>query len=291
MVQRVFPGFDGVAPVVDELLSSPEGRRARLDTDRGPARRSAGRRRRRPPRPRPTTARDVAAVVQVLGSAAVWRALRDFWDLDGVQAATAVTTAIDALLTTTEAMKGAAMNLLAGVNHVAVLTADLDRFVEFYTDVSISTSSSKRPRRRSDTPSSARDRTRGSTPPRSGAAASPQHHRSCSNVATSTTSPSPRRRRKPSKRSAPAHATRGERRHDRRSRRLPQHLVPGPRRHARRSRPHPRRPPPGHPRPPPTATSNLTAVTLRTPTCPSERPARRALRTASAGGELPCADG
>ena len=27
------------------------------------------------------------------------------------------------------------MDLLAGVNHIAVLTADLDRFVEFYTDV------------------------------------------------------------------------------------------------------------------------------------------------------------
>jgi len=27
------------------------------------------------------------------------------------------------------------MDLLAGVNHVAVLTTDLDRFVEFYTDV------------------------------------------------------------------------------------------------------------------------------------------------------------
>ena len=27
------------------------------------------------------------------------------------------------------------MNLLAGVNHVAVMTADLDRFVEFYTGV------------------------------------------------------------------------------------------------------------------------------------------------------------
>ena len=27
------------------------------------------------------------------------------------------------------------MDLLAGVNHVAVLTADLDRFVEFYTEV------------------------------------------------------------------------------------------------------------------------------------------------------------
>jgi catechol 2,3-dioxygenase-like lactoylglutathione lyase family enzyme len=27
------------------------------------------------------------------------------------------------------------MELLAGVNHIAVLTADLDRFVDFYTDV------------------------------------------------------------------------------------------------------------------------------------------------------------
>lgn len=27
------------------------------------------------------------------------------------------------------------MDLLAGVNHIAVLTTDLDRFVEFYTDV------------------------------------------------------------------------------------------------------------------------------------------------------------
>ncbi|MGH9270274.1 MAG: TetR/AcrR family transcriptional regulator, partial [Ilumatobacteraceae bacterium] len=30
MVQQVFPGFDTVAPVIDELLSSPEGRQARL---------------------------------------------------------------------------------------------------------------------------------------------------------------------------------------------------------------------------------------------------------------------
>jgi hypothetical protein len=29
----------------------------------------------------------------------VWRALRDFWDLDGAAAARAVSTAIDALLT------------------------------------------------------------------------------------------------------------------------------------------------------------------------------------------------
>ncbi len=32
-------------------------------------------------------------------------------------------------------MKGSAMGLLAGVNHVAVMTTDLDRFIEFYTGV------------------------------------------------------------------------------------------------------------------------------------------------------------
>ena len=98
MVERVFPGFDTVAPVVDELLATPEGRRARLAgvesrraaaeavvADAAPTL-DAERRRR------------VAAVIQVLGTAATWQALRDFWDLDGVAAAAAVTTAIDLLL-------------------------------------------------------------------------------------------------------------------------------------------------------------------------------------------------
>ncbi len=99
MVQRVFPGFDSVAPVVDELLSSPEGRQARLDgiEDRRAAALAVVTSAR--PGLDQHTARNLAAVVQVLGSAAVWRALRDFWDLDGEQAATAVTIAIDALLT------------------------------------------------------------------------------------------------------------------------------------------------------------------------------------------------
>jgi catechol 2,3-dioxygenase-like lactoylglutathione lyase family enzyme len=66
----------------------------------------------------------------VLGTAAVWRALRDFWDLNGDKAAAAVTAVIDALLD--HAPDG---RLPAGVNHVAVLTADLERFVTFYTDV------------------------------------------------------------------------------------------------------------------------------------------------------------
>ena len=100
MVQRVFPGFDGVAPIVDELLSSPEGRQARLDSIEDRRRAALAVVANARPDLDHETARDVAAVVQVLGTAAVWRALRDFWDLDGEQAATAVTTAIDALLTT-----------------------------------------------------------------------------------------------------------------------------------------------------------------------------------------------
>lgn len=98
MVQQVFPGFDTVAPVIDELLSSPEGRRARLASleDRRAAAIAvvAGAR----PDLDSTSVRHLAAVVQVLGTAAMWRTLRDFWDLDGAAAAIAVTTAINTLL-------------------------------------------------------------------------------------------------------------------------------------------------------------------------------------------------
>jgi AcrR family transcriptional regulator len=98
MVRRVFPGFDAVAPVVAELLASPEGRRARLATlDERRRAATAVVRAGRPELDRATTHR-LAAVVQVLGTAAVWQALRDFWGMDGDEAAAAVTTAIDILL-------------------------------------------------------------------------------------------------------------------------------------------------------------------------------------------------
>jgi AcrR family transcriptional regulator len=105
MVRQVFPGFDTVAPVVDELLTSADGRRARLaEVD---ARRRAalavvadG-----APELDATAQRHVAAVVQVLGTAAVWQALRDFWDMDGAEAGDAVATVVDLLLT--PAPKGA----------------------------------------------------------------------------------------------------------------------------------------------------------------------------------------
>jgi AcrR family transcriptional regulator len=99
MVSRVFPGFDTIAPVVDELMRTPEGRRARLA--RLETRREAATAVVRDALPDldAATTRQLAAVVQVLGTAAVWQALRDFWDMDGEQAAAAVSTAISRLLT------------------------------------------------------------------------------------------------------------------------------------------------------------------------------------------------
>ena len=99
MVHRVFPGFDTVAPVIAELLTSPEGRQARLGAiaDRQAAARAVVAAAR--PDLDDDTARHIAAIVQALGTAAMWQTLRDFWAMDGAEAATAATTAIDILLT------------------------------------------------------------------------------------------------------------------------------------------------------------------------------------------------
>jgi len=106
MVQEVFPGFDTVAPVVAELLTSPEGRRARLASvaDRRTAATAVVAAAR--PDLDARTARHLAAVVQALGAAAMWQTLRDFWAMDGNEAASAVTTAIDILLTDPNAPTG-----------------------------------------------------------------------------------------------------------------------------------------------------------------------------------------
>jgi AcrR family transcriptional regulator len=137
MVRRVFPGFDTLAPVMDELLTSAEGRQARLTgLD---ARRSAAEELVEGARAdlRPEQRRQLAAVVQVLGTASVWQALRDFWGWDGATAADAVALALGLLLEPTATTAGAAdaTATVVGVNHIAVLTDDLDRFVEFYQQV------------------------------------------------------------------------------------------------------------------------------------------------------------
>jgi AcrR family transcriptional regulator len=98
MVRQVFPGFDRVAPVVDELLASDEGRRARLAELARRRRAAVAVVKDAAPALDRATQRQVAAVVQVLGTAAVWQALRDFWAMDGEEAGEAVATVIELLL-------------------------------------------------------------------------------------------------------------------------------------------------------------------------------------------------
>ena len=98
MVRRAFPVFDEVAPVIRELLVAREGLPARLaDNDR---RRRAALElvRHHVADTDPTTARRLAAVVQLLTSAAAWQTMRDYWELDGAEAAEASAIAIDLLL-------------------------------------------------------------------------------------------------------------------------------------------------------------------------------------------------
>jgi AcrR family transcriptional regulator len=97
LVRRVFPGFDEIASIVHELLVAPEGLAARqqnlekrqraataivkseLDLDR-------------------TTTRRTAAIVQLLTTAATWQTLRDFWGMDGKEAAETAALAIELVL-------------------------------------------------------------------------------------------------------------------------------------------------------------------------------------------------
>lgn len=98
VVRRAFPTFDELAPVIRELLAAPEGLTARL-ADNADRRRSAvALVRAERPDLEPRAARRLAAVVQLLGSAAAWQGLRDYWELDGKEAAEACALAIDLLL-------------------------------------------------------------------------------------------------------------------------------------------------------------------------------------------------
>jgi AcrR family transcriptional regulator len=98
LVRRVFPGFDDHAPVVRELLAAPEGSEARLaDAD---ARRRAALDlvRHEVPGLTPTAARRVAAAAQLLTVAATWQTLRDYWGMDGKEAAETAALALELLL-------------------------------------------------------------------------------------------------------------------------------------------------------------------------------------------------
>ena len=98
MVRRVFPVFDEVAPVVRELLVARDGLPARLADNDERRRASLELVRHHVSDADPTTVRRLAAVIQLLTSAAAWQSMRDYWELDGAESAEASAMAIDLVL-------------------------------------------------------------------------------------------------------------------------------------------------------------------------------------------------
>jgi AcrR family transcriptional regulator len=97
-VRRTFPGFDTLAPVVRELLLAPEGKLVRLQHKAARQRASLALARREAPKLEARSARHLAAVLQLLSQAATWQSLRDYWDMDGAEAAEAAALAVELLL-------------------------------------------------------------------------------------------------------------------------------------------------------------------------------------------------
>ncbi len=98
LVRLLFPGFDALAPVVRELLASPEGRLARLAANPARQRAALALVEREAAGLAPVQHRRVAAVLQLLTSASTWQSLRDYWGMDGAEAAEAAVLASDLML-------------------------------------------------------------------------------------------------------------------------------------------------------------------------------------------------
>jgi AcrR family transcriptional regulator len=98
LVRRVFPGFDEIAPVIRELLIAPEGLLARLSSKADRQQAALAVVNDEAPGLDPTSARRVAAAVQLFTAASTWQTLGDYWDMDGDEAAETVALALDLLL-------------------------------------------------------------------------------------------------------------------------------------------------------------------------------------------------
>lgn len=139
LARRAFRSFDSLAAVVRELLAAPEGLAVRMANRPVRQRAALALVRHEVPGVGRAEQRRLAAAVQVLTTASTWQALRDHWEMDGAQAGETAANAIHLLLEGARARRAApertTMQLISGINHVAVLTDDLDRFVAFYSDV------------------------------------------------------------------------------------------------------------------------------------------------------------
>lgn len=97
-VRHVFTTFDEVAPVMRELMLAPEGLAARLENNDDRRAAALAIVDNDAPGLDDPTRRRTAAVVQLLTSAATWQTLRDYWDMDGTEAADTAAVALAMLL-------------------------------------------------------------------------------------------------------------------------------------------------------------------------------------------------
>ena len=98
LIERLFPGFDEIAPVIHELLVAPEGRDARLAHNDDRRRSAETLVHNEVPGLDRHSVRHVAAALQLLTSAAAWQTLRDVWGMNGREAAETATIAIDLII-------------------------------------------------------------------------------------------------------------------------------------------------------------------------------------------------
>ena len=98
LIRRVFPGFDTLAPVIRELLVDPDGLPVRLADNEERQRAALAIVDTEAPGLDPASARRVAATLQLLTAASSWQTLRDYWDMDGEEAAEASALAVELLL-------------------------------------------------------------------------------------------------------------------------------------------------------------------------------------------------
>lgn len=97
-VRVVFAGFDELAPIIHELLVAPEGRVARLSVNSARKRAALHLVGREAPELDAASRRRVAAVVQLLTSAAAWQSLREYWGMNGAEAAEAAALGLELIL-------------------------------------------------------------------------------------------------------------------------------------------------------------------------------------------------
>jgi AcrR family transcriptional regulator len=106
LVERAFPAYDEIAPIIRELLLAPEGLLARASQNTDRRRAAAQLVRGEVPGLDRTRARRLAAVVQLLTTAAAWQTLREYWDMDGSEAAATAALGIELVLAGARARAG-----------------------------------------------------------------------------------------------------------------------------------------------------------------------------------------